>query len=230
MRSHGTTVATRSNLAERSCAGQENILQLNNLHGILNFGPIYTTNPASPSGTGNSLADLLLGSPADGNIAFVTGTTGYRRTDVGIFAQDTWKVTNALTVNLGVRYDAFPGYIWSEVNNRMAFFRPDLGTTATVGTSVAPDRSGARNNWNNVGQRIGLAYRLGTNTVVRATYGLFYSPDPVPPTELGGVNPPFVGSVSFTNNQADFSGARTIPQAFLRPSGATFSPNGLRKG
>ncbi|MDQ6759269.1 MAG: TonB-dependent receptor [Acidobacteriota bacterium] len=204
---------------------QENLLQLNNLHGILNFGPIYTTNPASPSGTGNSLADLLLGTPSDGNIAFVTGTTGYRRTDFGVFAQDTWKISPALTLNIGIRYDANPGYLWEEVNNRMAYFRPDLGTTVTVGTNGEP-RSGTRSKWNNVGPRIGLAYRLGPNTVIRAAYGLFYSPDPVPPTELGDVNPPFVGSVSFTNNQGDFLGARSAAQAFVRPAGVTFSPIG----
>lgn len=105
---------------------QENMLQLNNLHGILNFGPIYSTNLTSPSGTGSSLADLLLGAPSDGNIAYVNGTTGYRRTDYGAFIQDTWKVTASLTLNLGLRYDAFPGYPWVEVDNRMAYFRPDL--------------------------------------------------------------------------------------------------------
>jgi len=204
---------------------QENLLQLSNLHGVLNFGPIYTTNPASASGTGLSLADLLLGAPSDGNIAFVTGTTGYRRTDFGLYAQDTWKVTQKLTLNLGVRYDGFPGYIWTEVANRMAYFRPDLGTTAIVGTGDEP-RSGSRNNWANIGPRVALAYRLGNSTVVRAAYGMFYAPDPQPPTELGDVNPPFVGSVSFTNTQSDFAGRQTIATAFLRPPGNIASPIG----
>ena len=42
---------------------QKNTFQASSIHGTLDFGPIYSTNPSSPSGTGVSLADLLLGAP-----------------------------------------------------------------------------------------------------------------------------------------------------------------------
>lgn len=65
-----------------------------------------------------------------------------------------------------------------------------------------------------------MAYRVGDKTVVRAAFGIFYSPDAMPPTELGDVNPPFTGSSAFTNNQSNFLGATLITNAFTRPAGA----------
>ena len=203
---------------------QENVLQSSALHGIESFGPIYTTNPASPAGTGISLADLLLGAPPSGNIAYLTGTIGNRRTDYGLFAQDTWKVSSKLTLTLGVRYDLFPDYPWVEVANRVAYFRPDLGGVYNVGSSQIPWRSGVAPRYNDFGPRVGLAYRLGDKTVIRSAFGTFFAPDPG--MTLGNTNPPFNGSVSFTNNQFDFQGAQLVSEGFNRPPNLVFSPLG----
>ena len=203
---------------------QENVIQSSALHGIESFGPIYTTNPASAAGTGISLADLLLGAPASGNIAYLTGTIGNRRTDYGLFAQDTWKVSSKLTLTLGVRYDLFPDYPWVEVANRVAYFRPDLGGVYNVGSSQIPWRSGVAPRYNDFGPRVGLAYRVGDKTVIRSAFGTFFAPDPG--MTLGNANPPFNGSVSFTNNQFDFAGAQLVSEGFNRPPNLIFSPLG----
>ncbi|MBI4873495.1 MAG: TonB-dependent receptor [Acidobacteria bacterium] len=203
-----------------------NIFQDNNIHGDLTFGPIYTTNPASAAGTGISLADLLLGKPSAGIIAYTTGTRGYRRTEFGFFAQDTWKLSPSLTLTYGLRYEAYPSYPWIEVGNRMAYFRRDLANVFPVSSPEIPQRSGARNDWNNWGPRFGLAWKLRDSTVVRAAYGIFYSAESIPATSLGGANPPFVGAFAFNNNQFDFAGARFASQGFERPVGLTFSPLG----
>jgi hypothetical protein len=203
---------------------QRNKLQSSALHGILNFGPIYTTNPASPAGTGLSLADLLTGAPASGNIAYLTGTVGLRRTDYAGFVQDTWKVTQTLTVSLGLRYDYFDCYPSCEVHNRMAYFRPDLGGPFSVGSSQIPWGSGVAPDRNNFGPRAGIAWRLGTRTVIRAGFGMMYSPDPG--LILGDGNPPFSGAVAFANDQGDFNGARRTSQGFDRPAGIVFSALG----
>ena len=203
-----------------------NLFQDNNIHGALGFGPIYTTNPAAAAGTGISLADMLLGAPQNGVTSYTTGTRGYRRSEFALFIQDTWKLTTNLTLNLGLRYETFPAYPWKEVNNRMSYFRPDLGGVFTVGSSQIPEASGTKSDWNNVGPRIGLAYKLGTKTVLRSAWGMFYSAEAVPATSLGGSNPPFVGSFAFTNDQFDFAGARRTSQGFERPPSLVFSPLG----
>lgn len=203
-----------------------NLFQFNDIHGTLNFGTIYTSNPVQPSGTGGALAEVLLGVPQSGVIAYVTGTRGYRRTEFALFAQDIWKLTPALTLNIGLRYEAYPGFPWSEIGNRMSSFLPDRGNVFPVGSPEVPRASGTRSDFNDLGPRIGLAYKLGRRTVLRAAYGLFYSAEAIPATSLGANNPPFVGSVTFTNNQNDFAAARRTSQGFDRPPGVVFSPIG----
>jgi hypothetical protein len=73
---------------------------------------------------------------------------------------------------------------------------------------------------------VGLAWSVGSSTVVRAAYGIFYSAESIPATSLGGANPPFIGAFAFNNDQFDFEGARRTSQGFDRPSGLTFSPLG----
>ena len=203
-----------------------NLFQDSNLHGNFNFGPIYTTNPAAPQGTGISLADMLLGRPASGVIAYLTGTRGFRRTEFGFFAQDTWKVNRVLTLNFGLRYEAYPSFPWLEVGDRMAYFVPERGGVFNVGSAEVPRRSGVRNDWNNWGPRFGLAWKLTNSTVFRAAYGLFFAAESIPATSLGSANPPFVGAFAFNNDQFNFEGARRASQGFERPAGLTFSPLG----
>jgi outer membrane receptor protein involved in Fe transport len=203
-----------------------NLFQDNNIHGDFSFGPIYTTNPAAPGGTGISLADLLLGRPSAGVIAYATGTRGYRRSEFGFFAQDVWKLTRTLTLNYGVRYEAYPSYPWVEIGDRMAYFRPEPGGVFPVNSAQIPERSGTRNDWNNWGPRLGFAWSATASTVVRAAYGVFYSAESIPATSLGGANPPFIGAFAFNNDQFDFEGARRTSQGFDRPVGLTFSPLG----
>jgi hypothetical protein len=203
-----------------------NLFQYAATHGTLAFGPIYTTQPSSPSGTGISLADLLLGVPQSGNIDYADGTRGYRRTEFAGFAQDTWKASARLTLNYGLRYDLFAGYPWSEVANRLTNFRTDLGDVFVVGTPQVPQKSGTHTNWLDFGPRLGISYKVAPRSVLRAAYGLFYSADQISAQNLGGANPPFVGSYGFTNNQFDFPGARPLSMGFNRPAGLVFTSAG----
>jgi hypothetical protein len=199
---------------------QENLYQGTHLHGDMSFGPIYTTNPSLPSGTGNSLADLLLGAPASGTIQYLPGTVGLRRTDYGLFAQDTWKVTSSLTLNVGLRWDLFWGWPDTEVNNRLSYFDPSLNGAFAVNTPQIPWRSGTSTMYANFGPRVGFTYAALKTTLIRGAYGLFYDPEPA--VDTGFLNPPFVGSPAYINNQLDFSSAQTVSQGFTRPPGTTF--------
>ena len=86
--------------------------------GGVTFSALQTADPVNPGGTGSGLASYLLSVPAlgrrRGNIEEVRGHRVY-----GFYFQDTWKVTNRLTLNLGVRNDAtiFGHYGSDELNN-----------------------------------------------------------------------------------------------------------------
>jgi hypothetical protein len=203
-----------------------NLLQTTAAHGIYNFTGAYTQNLINSARTGIGAADLLLGTPESGNINALGGIRGYRRSELALYIQDSWKLTSSLTMNWGLRYELFPGFPWVEVYDRMANFLPDRGDVFVVNTTDLPERSGTTLDKNNFGPRIGLAYKLRNRTVIRAAYGIYYQGEPVPETNLPGVNPPFTGSVGFNNNRADFAGARRLAQGFPLPDTNVYPTEG----
>ncbi|MFN7926226.1 MAG: TonB-dependent receptor [Bryobacteraceae bacterium] len=194
---------------------QYNAFQSSAIRGIQNFTGVYTNNPASPAGTGNSLADMLLGAPIGGNIVILEGIRGFRRWEIGSFIQDDWKVSQRLTLNLGLRYEVYPQFPWVEVGNRQSVLLLPSQQLVQVGTNGV-SRNAANIDKNNFAPRIGAAFRVNEKTVIRTAYGIYYA---APQFEINrnlAINPPFAGSYAFNNNQADFAGARKVEQGFER--------------
>ncbi len=194
---------------------QYNAFQSSAIRGIQNFSGVYTNNPASPAGTGNSLADMLLGAPISGNIVILEGIRGFRRWEFGTFIQDDWKISQRVTLNLGLRYEIYPQYPWIEVGDRQSVLQLSTQQLVQVGTNGVP-RSGANVDKNNFAPRVGLAWRLTDKTVVRSAYGVYYAAPQFEINKNLAINPPYAGSFSFTNNQLDFAGARKVQQGFDR--------------
>ena len=146
--------------------------QLSAPSGSLSFTGTYTNNPASSAGTGAGFADYLLGLPvSSAKSAFPQGTPYERYSEYGSFMQDQWRATSRLTVNLGLRYDLFTPA--SERYNRQSDFLLDSGTLVLAGQGgVSSSILGLQKH--DFSPRIGLAYRLGSKTVIRGAYGLFY--------------------------------------------------------
>ena len=167
----------------------------------LNYSSAFTRGPldSSPqSPIGGELASMLLGIP-DGQMDR-TATSAFQDRYVGLFVQDDWRVNNKLTVNAGLRYELevpiterfdrlVAGYDFLTANPieaqaRAVYARnplPELSAAdfrATGGlTFVGKDgrgRSPFRGEKNNFLPRIGLAYKLGSRSVVRAGYGIYY--------------------------------------------------------
>ena len=139
----------------------------------------------------NSLANLLLGVPA--NAVRIQGETG-RDFDTwtgGFYLQHTRTIARRFDVNIGLRYDYQSPF--SESERRVANFTP------AGGLQVAPDAlyEADTNNWS---PRIGIAWSPFADTVLRAGYGIFYGNLAVGDSLfLLGLNPPFV-SFEVENN------------------------------
>ena len=91
--------------------------------GDYSFSGNYTTNPMDPNAQSLGYADFLLGM-TDGWSVSITPEVGGRAWNLQAFANDDFKITPHLTLNLGVRYLMQSG--WSEVHNEWANFTPDL--------------------------------------------------------------------------------------------------------
>jgi Carboxypeptidase regulatory-like domain len=200
---------------------QYNAYQASSTRGAMSFSTAYTSNPASPAGTGLGAADLLLGRPISGSIQYLNGgVRGFRQSDAAAYFADTFKVTKKLTLDLGVRYENFIGWPWTEAYDRMYQFVPAQNTVLLVGTNGIP-RSGVHGRNNDFAPRIGLAYSIRPSTVFRMAFGTFYSAPQWDVTRNLASNPPEAIATEFSNSQFDFAGARPASQGFDRPAAGT---------
>ncbi|WP_158819910.1 TonB-dependent receptor [Granulicella sp. S156] len=171
---------------------QYDMFQTSAEHGTMSFGTSYS---------GLAWTDLLFGAPVSGTYAYQHGTRGFRQSDLAFYVQDNYKVNNRLTVNLGLRYENFLGWPWTEVDNRMYAFDPSISTTSLeqVGTQGIP-RSGVKDNKFNFAPRVGFAYKLTDKTVFHAGYGIYYSAPNVANSSGMSVNAPGEDYWAFNNS------------------------------
>jgi hypothetical protein len=142
-------------------------------------------NPLAASATaGYGVASFLLGTPSSGESGFTSDTT-VSSNYYALFAQDDWKVTSKLTLNLGLRweyegpvkdrYNVFPNFdptIESPLKVPGMTLRGGYSFPGTNGIpSGLTDQS-----WNDFGPRFGFAYQVNRRIVARGGYGLMYIP------------------------------------------------------
>ncbi len=154
-----------------------------------------TASSSAPGSTGIALASNLIGVPQNSNIGNIGGSRAYF-TNYGFFGEDTYQVTRQLTATLGLRWDQPSMY--SESQNNDTVFLPNVAATVGSVTSYSNPITGATQNtmgvlalvaspdWHSQREdylhtklfapRVGLAYRVHPETVVRAGYGLSYLP------------------------------------------------------
>jgi len=146
------------------------------------------------SETGSDFADFLLGIPSQYNQSQLQPFYG-RNKYLGLYAQDSWRLTRSLTVNYGLRWDRIEP--WYEKYNQIATFVPGKQSVVFPGAPAGilyPGDPGVPRTLAPPGNRdfaprIGLAYSpspsgdgvlsklLGGSgkTSIRAGYGMFYT-------------------------------------------------------
>jgi len=147
--------------------------QTNRGNGRFNFGRTFTDDPNNTGPTGETMAAFIMGTANFIEQDFTLVFPGLRVTEHGGYIQDDWKVSDKLTLNLGLRYEYDTRV--TEVANRWTNFDVVTGKLLIAGfntdaaTGIKPDR-------NNFAPRFGWAYRVRTGTVIRGGYGIFYNP------------------------------------------------------
>src|ERR1700682_916195 len=174
---------------------QMNYIQTNAPLGYFNFDDRGTS--ACPNGIGtcggDGMASFLLGQVGSGyyEIQFEPAVENYQYAG---FAQDNWKITPKLTLNLGLRYDvSLPR---TERHNRTDWFNPNAVSPLNGGSITYTDpitgqnvtrpllggevfnNSSQRTNWltdwKDFQPRFGFAYLFTPKTVVRGGYGIYF--------------------------------------------------------
>jgi hypothetical protein len=150
--------------------------------------------------TGYEVSDLLAGFVDGYSHGTPFGMVGTRSWENGFFAQDDFRVTPRLTLNLGLRWDILTWPV--EVLNRQANFDLVTGALVVAGSNGAP-RQLIPNDYHNFGPRLGFAYQLTNDgkTVLRGGYGLFYFIDRGGISNQLAQNPPFGGENSVSYSQ-----------------------------
>jgi len=192
---------------------QFTIFQPSQSRGAMDFGTEFTSNPGAiaSDGVGSSFATFLLGIPDGGSIVNLHNID-YRRQIYAIYAQDDWRVTKRLTLNLGLRYEIFSTV--KEHHNLQGTFDFASGTlivpkgtnvqlTPTLAGIIPVSATGTPGlinpDLNNFAPRVGLAYKITDRLVFRGGYGIFYGGQENGPfsNPSPGFNPPFFVTQSF---------------------------------
>lgn len=164
---------------------QRNFYQAQAPFGLFAFAGLFTENLATGAG-GNSIADMLLGLPAETLQDGLSRQDNTRMQEFDVYAQDDWKVSSRLTFNLGLRYD-----IDSPVGGRVGNFDLAKGYVVDSFGANAVSRAGVRYDFSDVGPRVGFAWVPAKNghTAVHGAFGIFYAPEGNVFNDLGE-NPP----------------------------------------
>ena len=141
----------------------------------------YPTSSVSAAGvnatnTGNAVASMLLGLPSTikGQVGSTNGdASGWQQ---GYYFDDTWRLTSRLTLHLGMRYDYHQPLTWHKPVSGFVpscqcielsqAFGPTYPTATAPPTWFYPQRNGFQ-------PRFGVAYKLASNTVLRAGFAIF---------------------------------------------------------
>lgn len=134
--------------------------------------------------TGHPYADFLLGVPFSSLRLNPIVDRTQRSKELGLFVTDTFKATNRLTVDYGLRWDYFTPttfddglmFNWDpasgniivpdDVRSKVSPLYPSTIPVVTGDVAPDPDKK-------NFAPRISAAYRLGNNTVLRGGYGIY---------------------------------------------------------
>ncbi|MBB6144664.1 hypothetical protein HNQ77_002620 [Silvibacterium bohemicum] len=189
------------------------------LSGKYTFTGTFTTEGAQ---SGIGLADLLLGLPATTSIS-TTNTVFHENLNYFAgYAQDDYRITEKLTLNMGIRWE-FDGP-YSEEHNNMYTFDPSVIDPATkkqggilfAGFNGAP-HSLIPNVYTGILPRIGFNYHAFRNTVVRGGYGIY---------ELPSIGFGTAGFTSTSTVNATFQSSNTVTPAYELSQGVpAYSPN-----
>jgi hypothetical protein len=143
---------------------------------IFNGGTTANAPNGSPNQF-NSYAAFLLGAPDEADKSYQYILMTGREWQFGWYARDRWQVNRNLTLNIGLRYEWYP-LMTRCCGKGLERYDPSTNLLYLGGRGDVPVDTGFTVSKKLFAPRVGLAYRLGENTVIRSGYGISYDPIP----------------------------------------------------
>jgi Carboxypeptidase regulatory-like domain len=143
--------------------------------GVYNFSSNVTALSGNGA-SGLSLASFLLGDPSDFHrFSQVSTTQQDVQWSMYYYAEDTWHLTNKLTLNYGLRWDTW--FADSSLNAGQGG-RYDVSTNTVYipGVGGVSSSGGVNSQYANFSPRLGIAYSYDSKTVIRTGWGRSYFP------------------------------------------------------
>ena len=124
----------------------------------------------------NSYATFLLGLPTTMSKALQLFQYTNREWQFGWYVRDRWQATRNLTLNLGLRYEYYP--LITRKDRGIERWDPATNLVHMGRIGGNPDNVGITVSNRLFAPRLGFAYRIGDNTVIRSGYGITIDPLP----------------------------------------------------
>jgi hypothetical protein len=170
----------------------------------------YNNTQSTVSASGDAFGDFLLGYPSTTTISLPPWGAHWNKTTYAFFVQDSWNVTQKLTLNLGLRYDHFGMFFPSDLraasgdvatgkiviptgstNLIQSVFQPFSNLFVEANQYGLPNSLIQPNNLD-FAPRFSFAYRLRPTLVVRGGFGIYSNDVTENPFSSSVNSPPFV--------------------------------------
>ncbi|MCC6163878.1 MAG: TonB-dependent receptor [Acidobacteria bacterium] len=200
-----------------------------NPRGNLDFGSALTGAAGYSGNAWNQYAAFLLGTSSGFSKSIQYQEMTARENQLGFYINDRWQVNDKLTLNYGLRYEYYP--LMSRDGQGLEFL--DLNTFNTVLGGVGSNSQdlGIKVSKTLFAPRLGAAYRLNDDTVLRAGFGRTFNPMPWA-RPLRGFYPFTIaysaaGNTAFTPYTTLANGLPAAPTPVGIESGVTPLPRGV---
>ena len=147
------------------------VQDVNPLYGRDTYSGQFTRPTGAAAANIYNLADFMLGLRSQYALSNVLVADMRQNMQFG-YVQDDWRLRDGLTLNLGLRYE-YASPQW-EAHNVLSNYNPATRTMVIAKDGSITDRSTINPDRNNLGPRLGFAWTVAEDTVVRGGYGVSY--------------------------------------------------------
>ncbi len=179
---------------------------------------------ASPkTSPANNFAAFLIDAPTEvgRDVSVISGA--WRETEAFAFGQDQWQFSRKLTLTGGLRWELYLPPTPSRTGG-YSNYNPANNTLVVSGIGGNPDNLGRETYYYYFAPRLGAAYRLTENTVVRAGFGVSYEPFP---NNSYAFNFPVRQANGFPQPNSFAPATTNMAAGFPAPVTAVIPPNGI---